>query len=106
MRRTATTPQGLAAVFGIMLVAAVTCAARLAFAEDTAASAVDDEGFTSLLDQDHVDGWEATGGAGFKFEDGVAMRAAGHGIWYYKTKTYTNFDLKLEFRQENAGAVS
>jgi hypothetical protein len=64
------------------------------------AGADEEEGFVSLFDRDHLPDWVQCGPGSFKVEDGVATGVGGMGLWYYRKKTYANFTLRGEFRQE------
>ena len=60
----------------------------------------DEEGFVSLFDPDRLSEWVQCGPGAFKVEGGVATGSGGMGLWYYRKKTYANFTLSGEFRQE------
>jgi len=64
------------------------------------ASPDEEEGFVSLFDPERLAEWSQCGPGGFKVEGGVATGSGGMGLWTYRKKTYANFTLRGEFRQE------
>ncbi|MEO6740909.1 MAG: family 16 glycoside hydrolase, partial [Chthoniobacteraceae bacterium] len=70
----------------------------------------DTDGFVSLLDSEHAGGWKQAGPGGFRLQDGVATSwmtsEIKGGRWWYLSKTYADFTLKLEFRIETPGGNS
>lgn len=65
-----------------------------------------DEGFQPLLGKDAEDGWTQCGPGKFELREGVASAHGGMGLWWYSRRAFTNFVLRGEFRQEQAGADS
>jgi hypothetical protein len=59
-----------------------------------------EEGFTPLLDAEHLKDWVQCGPGSFKVKDGVATGEGGMGLWWYKGKKFTNFALRGEYLQE------
>ncbi len=69
----------------------------------------DAEGFISLLDGDHIDGWKQLGTGGFTFENGAWtswVARQGQGCWWYSRERFTDFTLKVEFRIGTPGGNS
>ena len=70
----------------------------------------DDEGFIPIFDQDHTEGWQQLGEGEVKLADGVVTLAAGKrktsGVYWYRSKAFGDFTLKLEFRVENKNSKS
>jgi hypothetical protein len=53
---------------------------------------------TSLFDGKTLNGWINEGGANFRVENGVITVDKGPYTWLRTTKTYKNYELKLEFK--------
>jgi len=68
--------------------------------------AADADGFVTLFDGTHTEGWLQAGPGRMVVSDGFARTEGGMGLWYYPTQ-YKDFVLRLQFRQStvesNAG---
>lgn len=73
--------------------------ARGAASERPARETQDDDEFTSLFDGRTLTGWvvENTDAGNFSVQDGV-LRVEGPGGWLRSEETYSDFDLRVEFR--------
>lgn len=67
-------------------------------------------GFTPLLDEGHTDGWSYLGDGAMKVTDGVATTSQQHnpesGLYWYQSRTFADFTLKLEFKVDTATSNS
>lgn len=99
---------------GAVLAAAVSFAVALGMGASTAAVAdIDDEGYTVIFDgtQESFDQWAYAGQGGFDLlEDGTTRSRAGigggFGTLWYPVREYSNFSLKLEFRDDAPGGAN
>jgi S1-C subfamily serine protease len=69
----------------------------------------DDEGFVPIFDADHTEGWQQLGAGEVKVGPGVmtvATKRAMSGVYWYRSKAFGDFTLKLEFRVENKNSKS
>jgi len=69
----------------------------------------DAEGFVSLLDGGHIDGWKQIGTGGFTVEGGAWtswVAKTGEGCWWYTAERFGDFTLKLDFRIATPGGNS
>lgn len=61
----------------------------------------EDEGFASILDKDHTDGWKYIGDGEMVVREGVATTSSQKdpksGVYWYQRRTFSDFTLKLEF---------
>jgi|GEM_PF-2180339 len=63
------------------------------------------EGFTNLFADDPARGWEQCGPGEFQFRPGLATATGGMGLWWYKSKEFIDFVLRLEYvLQQNANS--
>jgi hypothetical protein len=69
-------------------------------------SAPDENDFVPLLGINSADGWKQSGPGSFTVEKGVATGYGGMGLWWYTNRTFTNFVLRGEFKQEQEIADS
>jgi len=65
-----------------------------------------EEGFTPLMEGANASAWAQAGPGSFSLHDGVASPNGGMGLWWLTNRVYTNFVLRGEFLQEQAGADS
>jgi hypothetical protein len=63
-------------------------------------------GFMVLFDGKNADGWKQAGPGSFSIENGAARSKGGMGLWYYELKSFKDFTLKVEFRQEKVESNS
>jgi len=57
-------------------------------------------GYLPLLDREHTEGWRQAGPGQVRLSDGEATLSStkGNGVYWYATRSFTNFILKLEFK--------
>jgi hypothetical protein len=65
------------------------------------AAAADEEGFSTIFDKNHTDGWRYIGDGEMVVRDGVAStssrKGARFGLYWYRKKAFADFTLRLEF---------
>jgi len=66
----------------------------------------DEAGFAPLFGMDANDGWTQCGPGHFSLEDGIATGHGGMGLWWHANRTFTNFVLRGEWRQEGENSDS
>jgi hypothetical protein len=59
-----------------------------------------DDGYLVLFDGSSTEGWVQAGPGRFVIENGTARSEGGMGLFYYSQKSFRDFTLELEFRQE------
>ena len=59
-----------------------------------------------LLGPQNEQGWVHVGEGGFNFADGVVTSYGGHGVLVYTKRAFSDFRLKLEFKQDTLKADS
>jgi len=70
----------------------------------------EDEGFTLILDKDHTEGWRHIGKGDMIVRGGVAStvspKGGEGGLYWYQTRSFTDFTLRLEFKADTATSNS
>lgn len=67
----------------------------------------DAEGYVPLFDADvGTAGWKQAGPGRFDVKDGVATANGGMGLWYFAERSFENFILRLDFKQNTRQANS
>lgn len=75
-------------------------------------AAVNEQDFIPLLDKDHLDGWKYVGSGEVKNDNGTFSVWHPHphsrdtGMYWYATRTFANFVLRLEFMTTDSGVNS
>jgi hypothetical protein len=62
--------------------------------------AADEAGFETLFDGRNAEGWQQAGPGAMVIEGGAARTQGGMGLWYYAARSFKDFTLRLEFKQE------
>ncbi|HMJ66596.1 MAG TPA: DUF1080 domain-containing protein, partial [Candidatus Binatia bacterium] len=70
------------------------------FLSNVPVSAPDEKGFVKLFGKDAKDGWTQCGPGEFTLNDGIATGHGGMGLWWHTNRTFTNFVMRGEFKQE------
>jgi hypothetical protein len=72
----------------------------LPFLNDLPSPSDDEPGFTPLLQGAAAGQWLQSGPGKFALADGIATGEGGMGLWWHTNRTYTNFVLRGEWRQD------
>lgn len=67
---------------------------------------LNEKGFIDLLSAGNAASWKQCGPGRFRLADGVASGEGGMGLWWFAGAKFTNFVMRGEFLQEQAGADS
>lgn len=86
--------------FAVLIATAACATARPAGPPPPPAPPSGEEGFQSLFDESSTDGWKQAGPGEMVVDGPLARSKGGMGLWYYEKKSFKNFALRLEFRQE------